>query len=113
MNTTLPKQAGDVASQVGDTMSDALSTGLELARDVVAAAGEHLPDGAADWTRQVVPGLTTERRYLSARRFALFAALLLAVVGGVWLLRRRSDVTAHVERDSPPATDRDRAGQAA
>ena len=79
--TTLPKQAGELASHVGDTMTDAVSKSMELARELVTTAEERLPDSAVDWTREHVPGLGT-RSPSHGRRNAFAIVLFVAALAG-------------------------------
>jgi hypothetical protein len=88
--TTLPKQAGELASHVGDTMTDAVSKGMERARDLVTTAEEHLPDTAVDWTREHVPGLGTRSPSHTRRNLFAIVFFVTALAALTWWMRRRS-----------------------
>ncbi|MBA3400063.1 MAG: hypothetical protein H0U01_08890 [Acidimicrobiia bacterium] len=88
----LTDQASDVASTVGDTLTDAVSVGLDRGRDLVSTAADRLPDPstASDWTRQHVPGLKPPKsRGLSSWLPLIGAIAVVAAV--VWWLRRDTD----------------------
>ncbi len=99
--TTLPKQAGELASHVGDTMTDAVSKSMELARDLVTTAEERLPDSAVDWTREHVPGLGTRSPSHGRRNVFVIVLFVAALAGLTWWMRRRSanSVADHLDND--------------